>query len=211
MGSRFSYGAVATVVLVALLAGCASAPTPVGTPTVPWETHNKRVLDTQEWHLEGKMGYRGNGEGGSAWVDWRQTGASFEVHLSGPFGAGVTRLYGDDQGAVLSEAGHEDRIAPTPGLLTAELFGWTLPVEQLRYWVRGVPDPQLPVSAMDLNVQGVLGYLQQQGWELRFDDYRPTPIGILPGKILASRDSTEAGAIRVTLVVKAWHLNSQRY
>lgn len=204
MRRRLSIRGVAAIAAAAILAGCVSQPSSTATPRLQWQTHNARMLNLQDWHLEGKLGYRSNGNGGSARVDWRQLGERFDVHLSGPFGAGITRIHGDDGGAVLSQAGRGDRLAPTPSALTEELFGWTLPVEQLRYWVRGVPDPHLPVAAFRVDAAGTLSYLQQQGWQLRFSDYGATVGGTLPGKIVANREIPGAIGIHVTLVIKAW-------
>lgn len=195
--------ALAAILATVILAGCANQPYPPALP-VAWKEHNTRMLGLRDWHLEGKLGYRGNGDGGSAWIDWQQSGEGFDVHLSGPFGAGTTRLHGDEGAAVLSQSGHGDRVAANPSLLTADLFGWTLPVEQLRYWVRGIPDPQLPVTALRLDAGGTLAYLQQEEWQLQFSDYSATAAGVLPSRIVANRNEPGTGAIAVILVIKAW-------
>ncbi len=200
MGGR---RALRVLIGVALLAGCAQQPR---IDSMPWQAHSEQMQALQEWHLLGKLGYRRGADGGSAWIDWRQQGDSFSVRLQGPFGAGATHIHGDAQGAVLSQSGSPDESAATPAALTAELFGWTLPVEQLRYWVRGVPDPRLPVAALEVDARGVLIRLRQHDWMLQFLDYRATPAGSMPGRILAAHDAPDAPPLKVTLIIKSWQV-----
>lgn len=195
--------ALAALIAIAALAGCAQQQR---IDSVPWQTHSEQMQALRGWHLLGKLGYRHGADGGSAWIDWRQQGESFDVRLHGPFGAGATYIRGDAQGAVLSQSGSPEQTAATPAALTTELFGWTLPVEQLRYWVRGVPDPGLPVAAFEVDARGVLIRLRQHDWLLQFLDYGATPVGRLPGRILAVYDAPDAPPLRVTLVIKSWQV-----
>lgn len=195
--------ALTALIAVVLVAGCAQQPR---VASVSWEFHSAQMEALREWHLLGKLGYRHGDDGGSAWIDWHQQGDRFEVRLHGPFGAGATHIHGDAQGATLSQSGHPDQLAATPAALTTELFGWTLPVEQLQYWVRGVPDPSLPFAALAVDAEGVLSQLNQHQWTLQFLDYRDTPAGSLPGRILAVHTAPDAPSLQVTLIIKRWQL-----
>ena len=154
--------------------------------------------------MRSKFGYTTSNGSGSAWLDWEQTGDKTNAHLSGPFGAGAAQVLSSSQHATLKQAGEEDVHAKSAGALTYQLFGWSFPIEQLRYWVRGVPAPHTQVSALTLDSSGLLSLLVQDGWTLSFTHYQNTPVGPLPSKIRAS-----SGDIRIKLIIKEWLVNRE--
>lgn len=187
------------VALLALaISACATRqPTP---ETSQWEPHQRALLELRHWQLEGKMGYRSPGESGSAFIRWQQQDDAFSLVLTGPFGAGATRIEGNQDIAVLSQSGKEDIVAPTPTELTQWLFGWELPVNQMIEWVKGVPAPQPAHQQIHFNPAGQLEQLEQQGWLLDFDKFQQVGQWVLPGRIRGNR-----GAVSFTLVIKQWH------
>ncbi len=188
--------------LLIALTGCVSQPI---SNTVQWRTHHTDMLALQEWQLIGKMGYRTDRDNGSAWINWQQHNTDFDVHLSGPFGAGTTRIYGGQNAAVLSQAGKDDVTSSSAATLSQTLFGWTLPVQHLSYWVKGIPSAYLPVTRSRLDPHQLLEHLEQGHWQLTFSRYQLTPLGLLPGKIVADYHSPTEQSLHIVLVIKAWH------
>ncbi len=180
-----------------VLAGCAPLKPPPD--TTAWESHKRAILDLNQWRLEGKLGYRGPGDNGSARVNWHQQGDAFELLISGPFGAGAARIRGDSSHAVLSQSGREDIEAPDPARLTARIFGWELPVQAMAAWARGVPAPGLEHQQLTFNDRGRLATLSQHGWHLTFEEYGEHDGLVLPGRIRGSD-----GNVAFTLVIKRW-------
>ncbi len=162
-----------------------------------WAAHKKQMQAITQWHMKGKIGYRSPADGGSAWVDWRQQNDEFEMFLSGPFGAGVVRIFGNKHFATLRQADVEDISTRSAAALTVKLFGWQLPVDELAYWVRGIPAPRTAVTSRAFNAEGLLDNFEQTGWHLELSRYRDTGAGKLPGKVLATHDK-----LRFTLVIK---------
>jgi outer membrane lipoprotein LolB len=157
--------------------------------------------------LNGRVAVRVGQEGWQANATWRQRAEVSEVELSGPFGAGsmLLRLSGaelqvvDSQGAILR--GDQAR-----SVLGAKL-GFEPPLAALRFWLLALPAPDggeaVPVYAAD----GTLTQLEQQGWQLRYEDYRAqaAPGGSvrLPAKLTATRDE-----VRLRLVIDRWQLGA---
>lgn len=170
------------------------------TPNVSnWEQHVSQLEQLDQWLLEGKLGYRDNKDGGSAWISWSQQQDKFEVKLNGPFGAGATKIIGSNNFAELQRAGHDNITAQSSAALTELLFGWKWPVEQLQFWVRGIPAPTSLGINLSHNPDGTLALLEQSRWTLQFSNYQKMGNWVLPGKIKGQQ-----GDYRFTLVIKNW-------
>lgn len=188
------------LLLAAIISGCTSTPQEPPPEISSWSQYVSQQEQLNQWQLEGKLGYRDSKDGGSAWLNWTQHQQSFEVSLSGPFGTGATQITGSHKYARLQRSGNEDITANSPTELTEVLFGWQWPVEQLQYWVRGIPFPLAPETARDHYPDGSLKMLEQSNWVLQFSNYQQTGPWILPGKIKGQN-----GDYRFTLVIKSWN------
>ena len=186
--SRYFHWAV---LLAVVLSGCAQIPPrAVEAWTAPaWE----------DWNMRGRVAVRAADQGWHANLSWRQTGEAFQMELSGPLGQGAIRLHGDAARVQLERAdGLRDQAADADALL-ARHTGWSLPVSGLRYWVRGLAVPARPahwVRAPD----GRPERLQQDGWDIRYTDFRDQPgLGLLPRRIDLERDGLQA-----RLLIDTW-------
>tara|TARA_R110001592_G_scaffold320639_1_gene598665 strand:- start:16788 stop:17387 length:600 start_codon:yes stop_codon:yes gene_type:complete len=189
------------LLLIIMISACTTTQT--APPTINnWEQHVRQLEQLDQWLLEGKLGYRDSKNGGSAWVNWNQQQDNFDVKLNGPFGAGATRIVGSNRFAELQRAGHEDITAKSSAALTELLFGWQWPVEQLQFWVRGIPAPGPLAIHVNHNHDGTLALLEQSSWTLTFSNYQKTGDWVLPGKIKGQR-----GDYHFTLVIKNWQLS----
>jgi len=151
------------------------------------------------WQLKGKLAYRNEENSGSAWFDWSQHGDNFTIYLSGPFGVGTVQISGNAQTITLSQPGEADIISHSSSALTQRLFGWQLPVEQMRAWVRGLPAGSSAKVIKTFNDKGLPENLQEDGWQLNISRYQNGPRGQLPGKIKGRSDK-----LTFTLLLKDW-------
>ncbi len=190
--------------LLSLLSACAplqKQPDPTIQLTPPsWPAHQAEMASIDNWQLKGKLAYRNDADSGSAWFDWTQHGDNFNIYLSGPFGVGTVQINGNAQAITLSQPGEIDISSHSSNALTQRLFGWQLPVEQMRYWVRGIPARSLSARVIKtFNEEGLLDTLQEDGWQLNISRYQAGPRGSLPGKIKGNNDE-----LAFTLLLKAW-------
>lgn len=186
--------------LIMFLGACAwQSPQPPAS-IANWQKHTEHLQQLDSWLLEGKLGYRDNRDGGSAWINWQQSDTTFDVQLHGPFGSGATRILGDNNYAELQQSGEDTLTASSPASLTELLFGWQWPVDQLQFWVRGIPSPHTPITLRTHNTEGTLASLQQSSWQLDFAGYEQVDQWVLPTRIKGS-----SGKISFTLVIKRWH------
>ncbi|QQD17650.1 outer membrane lipoprotein LolB [Spongiibacter nanhainus] len=147
------------------------------------------------WRMQGKIGvwYKDQRESGT--LDWNQCGSRyFAIALRGPAGiGGIDIRYGPD-GATLEQGGEEQR-APDAETLAAR-SGWPIPVDSLRYWLRGRANPGFPQQSQ-LSPEGKLELLQQSGWRIQYSDYAEN--SGLPTRLEARRDSK-----RIKIIVWEW-------
>lgn len=186
-----------------LIAACAplqTAPnTATQTPPPSWPAHRAAMQAIDSWQLKGKLAYRSDAESGSAWFDWRQHGDKFTIYLSGPFGVGTVQISGNAQAITLSQPGEADIHSHSSSALTQRLFGWQLPVEQMRSWIRGIAASSSSRVIKTFNEADLLDSLQEDNWQLTISRYQTGPYGQLPGKIKGRSDK-----LAFTLLLKEW-------
>lgn len=182
-----------------LLGGCASTPSNLG-KIADWQNYQQRLQQQEHWQLNAKLGVRSPSDSGSAYLNWQQHGDNYNIHLSGPLGQGSVHIDGSAERVTLNRAGEPELSATTADALLQQTLGWSAPIAQLKYWVRGLPAPD-KASQQEHNAQGALASLQQSGWTLIYSRYSAVDGFLLPGKITASQ-----GDLKLTLIIKHWAL-----
>lgn len=183
------------LVLAAALGACVTtrAPTPAA---VGWE---QRVADLQglaSWQLDGRAAVAVGTQGWQATLNWRQHGDAAEVHLSGPFGVGALLLKRTPDGLSLNDAPPSDAVLAQ----LQERLGFELPIDKLRYWLLGVPDPSAAFT-LTRNDQDRALQLVQGDWTIDYDRYRSADGESMPAHLVMSREG-----VRVRIVVDRWNL-----
>jgi len=203
---------LSSLILLALSFISACSLQPETTPSSSsWQQHQQQIAKLDDWILSGKLGFRAPQQGGSAVLNWAQEKDSYQLSLSGPFGIGSAKIYGDGNTA---EMLYKDSIyRQAPEQLAMQLTGLPLPVDAISWWARGLPSPTQP-SATDLatSADGLARGFDQAGWQLSFKNYKQTDGGILPGKIIGvfnngNADKNNTGEDRsysFKLVISSW-------
>lgn len=193
-----------SLMLLALLlaSGCAHRSL---TPPQNVLEHQRQLQAIGDWQLTGKLGIRTADDSGSASVKWQQQPATYQINLSGPLGQKSMIITGSPGKVRLEQTGESPQEAKTAEALIKKTAGWTLPVAQLAYWVRGVPAPKLRITHLHQNDNGLIERLDQGGWAISYSNYRDQTFNgtnmPLPGKIIA-----EYQDVRLTLVIRTWRL-----
>lgn len=166
-------------------------------PVLAPASWDQRLMDLQQadtWRLDGRAAVAVGEQGWQASLNWHQTNAATEVHLAGPFGVGALVLRQTREGLSLNGAPPSDAvIAELQGRL-----GFELPLDELRYWLLGVPDPS---AAFELtrNAQDRALQLTQAGWTISYDRYMPANGDLLPAQLVLRREG-----VRVRIAVDHW-------
>ncbi len=183
------------IILFTLLAGCAQQP--VKTPT-----HALDPNDISHWEIQGKFSVVQPDEAVSANLSWRQYSPKrYEIALSGPLGQGSVLLSGYPDKVIYKDAHGDTEEAFNAELLLYHHTGWSLPIESLYYWARGLPDPHYPYQKIR-DEQGALTHLKQHGWTLVYGAYQSYDDYLVPRKITLNYTDT-----KITLLLRKWSIN----
>ncbi len=171
-----------------------------------WEVHRVNLELVSTWSLKGRVAGKSNEEGFRAGVKWREQPKQFSIDLLGPLGRKVAVINGDDVGVELKTSKGKRYNAADPESLMQDLFGYSLPVHGLRYWLRGIPDPGQTFSDLQLDEYGRLKQLNQAGWLIEYNRYHAGDkknAAVLPAFIKISNLTLDAN-----IIIDRWTLNA---
>ena len=191
-----------------ILQGCMTAP-PAPPPDDSltrqqpegWQARKAQLRALNQWTLQGKVAVRHDQGNDSAVIrEWTQNADQFLIEMSSAFmGMGSVRLEGSPTFLTITDSDGEQYLSEDPDSLIRETLGWSLPVEALYVWVRGLPLQNSPADLF-FDQQGRVSHLRQQGWEIHYDRYA-TLAGIeeVPHALTATRNE-----LRLRLVITRW-------
>ncbi len=182
---------VSGLLLILLLSGCAAT---------PLLKSSRSAAEFSDWQLQGRIALRHGDQGWHASLLWQQQADAYQLKVSGPLGQGGFQLAGDETGVVLVDAGGNSSFAHDGDALLLQATGWQLPVMGLRYWVRGLPEPDAKATRI-VDESGLLSRLEQSGWVIHYQNYQLVEGAAVPSKLQLARDD-----ISVRLVINQWQL-----
>lgn len=186
------------LIMTGVMSGCAHQAL---TPAIhDAHTYQQQLAQLNHWQLEGKIGVRHANTSDSAAVQWKQDDDHFDIFLSGPLGAGATRLIGTPKQLSIQNSGEEKTSTSDPERLIEKQLGWTLPLEKLPLWILGYSDS----SSKQFNVDYTLARFEQDGWQANYIRYQTVGPWLLPEKITLKHED-----MQVTIVIKDWRIDSQ--
>jgi len=156
-----------------------------------------RLARFDQWTLSGRLAVSGGGEGGSGRLRWRQEGVDYTLELQAPVSRQTWRLSREQGMATLEGLEGGPRRDADPVALLAREVGWQLPLEQLRFWVKGARAPG-PAS-FEFAETGLPIRLNQAGWAIEFREWDRSHAEPLPSKLFAAN-----GERKVRLVIESW-------
>ena len=195
--SRRFAGALLLSVLL-LSSGCATRQGLELPDLGDWDSRQYLLGQVDEWEFNGRIGVSAGDEGFNASLRWAQDGDDFQATVSGPLGIGTVRLEGNGRRVKLIDKDGNRTVLDDAEADLYVRYGWTIPVQSLRYWALGIPDPASPATT-EFDDQGQLRSLGQGGWNVRITRYGDGGGQLMPTKLTALSEET-----RVKLVIHKW-------
>jgi outer membrane lipoprotein LolB len=193
---RVAIRAAALVVAAGIATGCATVPR---APVVAPSSQAQATLATLDgWHAAGRVAVKTGTDGWNASFDWREAAGRGELGVRGPFGAGAARIVRTAESITIEQGSSAPIEVPAPfdtlEPVLVERLGAPLPLAQLRWWLVGIPAPDLPSH-------GGGNAFEQSGWQVRVDEYVPVAgaPAPLPRRLVLERDTA-----RIRVVVDRW-------
>ncbi len=186
--------ALSLLLICAVLGACVSTRRAAAPLQESWEQRAAELQKLDAWQLDGRAAVAVGTQGWQASLNWRQRGGAAEVHLSGPLGVGALVLKRTAAGLSLNDAAPSDAVLAQ----LQERLGFELPIDHLRFWLLGVPDPSAPFE-LERNTQDRALRMTQDEWAIDYDRYLPVAGDVLPGHLVLSREG-----VRVRIAVDRW-------
>ena len=127
--------------LLVLLSACQATLPVVDDQQQAWQQHRQKLQALTQWDLRGRVALTMDRDAWQLNLRWQNHDPGQQIDLSGPFGAGAVRITIADDGARLVDAEQNVYVAANAQQLLWQTTGWALPLENMLYWLRGLPVP----------------------------------------------------------------------
>lgn len=165
---------------------------------IPLEKRKAETATISSWEIHGAMAAKNKTKGWSATMNWVQHGpGAYQIRLMGPLGGGTVII--NKKGSVISfQDGNKTTTSSNADELLLKQTGIRLPVNNLYYWVRGLPAPSA-VQAEQHDKYNHLIQLRQSGYTINFTQYTS-----VKGIDLPSMIRLEGNGVMVKVIIKNW-------
>jgi outer membrane lipoprotein LolB len=181
------------------LSACATTRPGVDLPALTtWEVRQSVLAATTDWEFRGRIAVKAGDEGFNGKFNWSQTGHQFYATVSGPLGIGTVAIEGSGSAIIVTDKDGIRTPLIEPETELYERYGWTIPINSLRYWALGIPDPS-SVAITDVDDAGKLVRLEQSNWTLSISRYKESAGQAMPRTLTATNPDT-----RVRIVIDKW-------
>ena len=158
------------------LVGCATTDSNTQYNEAVWRGQRESLEQLTHWNLAGKLAIITQNQKGSARLTWQQRGDDYDLLLTSLIGTTIMELHRrqgrteivDDQGIRHSDSDSE--------ALVYLLTGWPFPIAQLPTWIKGLPGN----ASYQLAADGRLESLQDQQWQIHYQNYARNRLWLLP-------------------------------
>lgn len=148
------------------------------------------VESDQPFSTAGRLAVKVDEKGHYGNFTWQHTLSRDDIEITTPVGSTVAKIERNNHNVRLIADGKETE-ADNAEELTENTLGYPLPLDNLRWWIRGKIAPDAPYGlAQD-------GSLLQQGWHIRF--FRDGAEDQYPKRVELSRDN-----LSIKVVTHSW-------
>ena len=152
------------------------------------------------FELSGRLAIRQAEQALSANLRWRFDGQGEEMVISATLGAGSIEIARDAAGVTLRTGGKVERAATVEALMRGTL-GFALPLDGLRYWVRGQTGPGGAAVRIVRDAAGRIESFHEAGWDIVIPVFSAPPLAALPRRI-----DVASAELQVRLVIDQWQV-----
>ncbi len=154
----------------------------------------------QNWSVRGKLAIISLDERKSASIAWQQHQDKLTMTLTTVVGTTIAKLFYDGEMATLTADGQTWQD-PSPSALIYRITGWEVPVESLKYWMKGQVNADLVSEYFDngLVKSMTAGCEQCLVWQVNYNAYAEFTLNetlyTLPTSLRLNQSSTQTSLI----------------
>lgn len=187
---------------VASLSACSQAPKiDSSLKTQLWLEQQVAVSAIQSWKIKGRIAVKNAKDSGTVTLFWNQNLNDYELRLIAPLGQGTYILAGSTKGVVMHAPKDKLIKADSAEQLLRDVLGWDVQLNGLKYWVRGLPEPDVDYTHLLLDERGRLTNLEQSGFRVNISSYIDQGDVSLPEKIKIKSDN-----IQLKVAILNWQI-----
>ncbi len=193
------------VICSLIFSGCSSVEQQIVTQKnlpASWLQHTQAIKFIEQWQANAQVAITVDDKTQKSKMTWRQQQQQYSIIFTLPFGQSGPTLAGDETSATLSIPKEKPLTGQSAGQLLEQRLGWTLPVENAKFWILGIPSPNSESKVLLKNER--LTQLSQDGWLINYDRYKLIDGLFMPSKITISR-----GNFSLLLIIYKWAHSQQ--
>lgn len=166
-----------------------------------WLEQQIAVSAIHSWKIKGRIAVKNAKDSGTVSLFWNQDLNDYELRFMAPLGQGTYILVGSSKGVVMHAP--EDTLikADSAEQLLRDVLGWDVQLNGLKYWVRGLPEPDVDYTNLILDERGRLTNLEQSGFRVNVSSYIDQGEVSLPEKIKIKSDN-----IQLKVAIQSWQI-----
>ncbi|MGZ8191383.1 MAG: lipoprotein insertase outer membrane protein LolB [Methylococcaceae bacterium] len=153
-----------------------------------------QLYDLPHWSLEGRVAVAGKNDSWSANIAWGHRPDKEHVKLSGPLGQGATIIEMTGDVVTMDRGDGHVQTSTQPELFINQQLGMFVPLQSLRYWVIGVPEPNQAFTEIGDG-------FAQAGWLVEYKQMQMVENTSMPRKITVVNNK-----VRLKLIIDQWAL-----
>jgi len=190
-------------ILILLLTSCATPSKQ--TVSLNSSSHQLSLKQQEHWSIKGKLGFKSPDKKQSANFRWQQTQQQYQLNLTSIIGTSLLKMQGNEEVATLV-ADDETYQDSDPSHLIWRVTGWQIPVEKMRFWIKGQHQNNDKVITSE---QGWVSQLQPicnncKNWLINYDNYKLIDNIWLPHKVVLRNKSNNS---QLLVRINAWDLH----
>ena len=196
----FRFQLILCVLFASLLNACSLFPVNKKVLQNPqWQSHKHSINKIQYWNVQGRFAAKNQKDSWNGQFHWINDHRNYDIIISAPLNGGSFQLKGNHLKAeLILQDNHHYSDDDANGLIH-KYTGISLPINELQYWMLGLPAPDGSLYNVDFDKQGRLKRFKQSGWTVNFKRYKSQQKVSLPEKIFL-----ENYAYDVRIIVQKW-------
>jgi Outer membrane lipoprotein involved in outer membrane biogenesis len=143
------------------------------------KSQQEKLSKVTSWSFGGVLSVINQHQSEVVYFNWRQHHDDYLINLSGPMNLNWTSLIGNKKLVKVCRRQKCSESKFTDQWLN-ENFGLSIKAINLRYWIFGVPVPELEVQEAIYDSYGRLVKFIQGGWQIKVSEFRLLAIGETP-------------------------------
>jgi len=136
-------------------------------------SHNPSSSPSKYWVIQGRAALTDNQQSWQIKWRWQQTADGIDFRVKDPLGQTHLHIRGKLNQQLHIKTANRQETTNDLNQWILQNYQWQLPLQQLRYWIMGIPVPDTPFQAK-VNSQQQLTQLQQTEWLIQYLAYTRT-------------------------------------